>query len=117
MTRLIGSMIAAAILMIASVGLALDKKDAVGKWGLDEAKSGAAPDGNTAGLMKDVTISADGTFAALYGTKGTWKVAGGKLLVTYANSGRKDETASLDGDHLKFPAPAMAGKFCYLKHK
>ncbi len=117
MTRLIGSITVAAILMIATAGLAFDKKDAVGQWALDEAKSGAAPDGNTAGLMKEVNIKPDGTFEAMFGTQGTWKIAGGKLLVTYRNSFRKDEAATMADGFLKFPSPAMSGKFCYLRRK
>jgi hypothetical protein len=113
--------LAVAFVMLVAAGsaLALANKDVVGKWGLDEAKSKAATDGNTAGLMAEVTIKADGTFEAMYGTKGTWKIGGGKLLVTFdTNKGfRKDEEAKMDGEFLKFPAPAMAGKFCYLKKK
>lgn len=92
----------------------LDQKTVVGKWQLDEPKSKAAADGNTAGLMKSVTIRADGTFEALFDIKGTWTFSGGKVLVTYENSGRDKEPLTFDGTHLKFPSPAMQTKFCYL---
>jgi hypothetical protein len=115
MKRLTRGLTALALLLIAGSSLALDKKEAVGKWTLDEAKSAAAADGNTAGLMKEVEVKADGTFVAMYGTQGTWKIAGGKLLVTYANGFRKDEPASMAEGFLKFPSPAMSGKFCYLR--
>jgi hypothetical protein len=95
--------------------LALDAKEVVGTWSLDEEASKAKPDGNTAGLMKTVTIKEDGTFEAMFGTKGKWKIEAGKVLVTYDNSARSNEEATMDGALLKFPAPAMAGKFCYLK--
>jgi hypothetical protein len=108
---------AALVLSLASAGWALDKKEAVGQWSLDEAKSKVAPDGNTAGLMKDVTIKADGTFEALYGTQGTWAIKGGKMVVTYQNSMRKDEPVTMADGLMKFPSPAMSGKFCYLKRK
>jgi len=104
-----------AIVFIALPSFALDSKAVTGQWSLDEEKSKTAPDGNTAGLMKSVNINDDGTFEALYGTKGTWQIKEGKLLVTYKNSIRKDEEAKMDGSHLKFPSPAMAGKNCYLK--
>lgn len=102
---------------IVPVTFALENKDVVGKWGLDEEKSKSAADGNTAGLMKDVSINENGTFEAMYGTKGAWKVEAGKVLVTYENSFRQNEEVAIDGDYLKFPSPAMAGKFCYLKKK
>jgi hypothetical protein len=119
MRPFIYAMTATLVLTVASVGLALDKKEVAGQWSLDEAKSASAPDGNTAGLMKDVNIKTDGTFEALYGTHGVWKIQGGKMLVTYQGSGafRKDEPASMAGEFLKFPSPAMSGKFCYLKRK
>jgi len=98
----------------AAAQTSLDQKTVVGKWQLDEPKSKAAADGNTAGLMKSLTIREDGTFEALFGTKGTWTLAGGKLLVTYENSGRAKEAATYDGAHLKFPSPSSAAKFCYL---
>ena len=104
-------------LFLGATALALGNQDVVGQWSLDQAKSASAPDGNTAGLMKDVAVKADGSFEALYGTKGTWKLKDGKLLVTYPNSGRGEEEATMDGALLKFPAPAMKGKFCYLKKK
>ena len=53
----------------------------------------------------------------MYGIGGTWKIKSGKLLVTYANNFRHDEEAKRDGAFLKMPAPAMAGKFCYLTKK
>jgi hypothetical protein len=96
---------------------ASDKIDVVGAWAMDGEKSSAAPDGNTAGVMANVEFKPDGTFAALYGIGGTWKVKGKKLLVAYSNSFRGDEEALLDGGFLKMPAPAMKGKFCYLKRK
>ena len=104
--------------LFVTASFALEKSQVVGSWSLDLEKSQTAPDGNTAGLMKDVVIKDDGTFEALYGTKGTWKLADGKLLVTYANGGfRKDEEATMDATHLKFPSPAESKKFCYLKKK
>jgi hypothetical protein len=118
MKRLIRTLTAIALLLAATAGFALDKKDAIGKWTLDEKKSAAAADGNTAGLMKEVNVKADGTFEAMYGTQGTWKISGGKLLVTYANGGfRKDEPATMADGFLKFPSPAMSGKFCYLRRQ
>jgi hypothetical protein len=65
--------------------------------------------------MKNVEIKAGGAFEAMYDMKGTWKIKDGKLLVSWANNPRTDEPAMMDGEYLKFPAPAMAGKFCYLK--
>jgi hypothetical protein len=67
--------------------------------------------------MKEVTIKGDGTFQAMFDMKGTWKLKDGKLLVSWANNPRKDEPAVMEGEWLKFPAPAMGGKFCYLKRK
>lgn len=95
--------------------LAIDRKDVVGQWAIDMDKSKAAADGNTAGLMAAVTVKDDGTFEALYGIKGTWKVDGGKFLVSYDNDFEKDRPGSIDAGFFKFPAPAMAGRFCYLK--
>lgn len=92
----------------------LERKTVIGKWQLDEPKSKAAADGNTAGLMKSLTIREDGTFEALYDIKGTWTLVEGKFLVTYENSGREKEAATFDGKHLKFPSPSSATKFCYL---
>jgi hypothetical protein len=94
---------------------AFDKSEVVGAWHLDSAKSASAPDGNTAGVLANVEFKADGSFTALYGTQGSWKLEGKKLLVTYANSIRGAEEARLDDGFLKMPAPAMKGKFCYLK--
>ena len=96
---------------------ALDKGEVVGAWAIDSDKSTQAPDGNNAGLMASVEFKPDGTFTALHWTQGTWKLQGKKLLVTYANSFRHDEEAQVDGAYLKMPAPAMHGKFCYLKRK
>jgi hypothetical protein len=93
---------------------ALENKDVVGKWTLDEAASKGAADGNTAGLMKELTIKEDGTFEAMYGTKGSWKIMGGKLTVSYENDYKKDRPGSGDAKLLKFPAPAMHEKFCYM---
>lgn len=93
---------------------ALENKDVVGKWTLDEAASKGAADGNTAGLMKELTIKEDGTFEAMYGTKGTWKITDGNLTVSYENNYKKDRPGSGDAKLLKFPAPAMQGKFCYM---
>jgi hypothetical protein len=98
-------------------GLAAAKtKGLSGKWALDEAKSKAAPDGNTAGLMKEVTLNEDGTFTALYGTKGTWKFDGQTLSVFYSNSPGLEKKGGIatDGEWLKFPAPAGLNRFCYL---
>lgn len=41
------------------------------------------PDGNTAGLMERVVPKPDGGFEALCGTKSTWRVARGTLVVRY----------------------------------
>ena len=105
------------LLLLLSTAEAFEKVDVVGTWSLDGARSGAASDGNTAGVMAAVEFKADGTFSALYGIGGTWKMSGGKLLVAYSNSFRGDEEAVRDGKHLKMPAPAMKGKFCYLVRK
>ncbi|MBI2339674.1 MAG: hypothetical protein HYU99_04820 [Deltaproteobacteria bacterium] len=107
----------AVVLMLGVIGAvwAIEAKDVVGEWSMDAEKSAGAPDGNVAGLMSKVTIKSDGTFEAMYGTKGKWKSEGGKVLVTYDNSARSGEEASMDGTFLKFPSPAMAGQFCYLK--
>jgi hypothetical protein len=105
------------MLALATTAWATEKKDVLGTWGLDAATSGAAADGNTAGVMNSVEFKADGTFAAQYGIGGTWAIKGGKLLVTYQNSFRHDEEAKRDGKFLKMPAPAMSGKFCYLVKK
>ena len=105
---------ACGMLALGVPALAIDKADVVGKWSLDENVSKAAPDGNTAGLMKELTIKDDGNFEAMYGTVGTWKIEGGKLLVSYANDFKKDRPGSMDGKTLKFPAPAMHDKFCYV---
>ncbi|MBI4412129.1 MAG: hypothetical protein HY541_06575 [Deltaproteobacteria bacterium] len=107
----------AVIFILGAVGdaLALDAKDIVGEWALDAEKSASVPGGNVVGLMSKVTVKNDGTFEALHGTKGKWKVEEGKVLVTYENSARSDEEASMDGTFLKFPSPALAGQFCYLK--
>lgn len=87
----------------------------VGTWALDEARSSAAADGNTAGLMATLEIKADGTFEALYGTHGTYTFEGGELVAIYSNSpGLEKKGGSLDGEHLRFPAPAGLGKYCYL---
>jgi hypothetical protein len=51
----------------------LTAESLVGAWKLDEARSKAAPDGDTAGLMNRVALNPDGTFEAMYGVKGTWK--------------------------------------------
>ena len=92
---------------------ALTAESLVGAWKLDEPRSKAAPDGNTAGVMKSVVLHPDGRFEALYGTKGTWKLTKGKLVVRYETVA-EDRVASLDGKHLKFPSPAHGDKFCYL---
>jgi hypothetical protein len=94
----------------------LTAKDVVGSWALDADKSKAAADGNTAGVMKKLTIKDDGTFETLVELKGTWRLKDGKLLVTWSGGGsHKEEAAAMDGEYLKFPAPAMTGKFCYVK--
>ena len=109
--------IGAGIMLLALTASGFDKGEVVGAWALDGEKSAAAPDGNTAGVMAAVEFKADGTFAAMYGIGGTWKLKGKKLLVAYTNSFRGDEEAAMDGGHLKMPSPAMHGKFCYLKRK
>ncbi len=88
----------------------------VGTWALDEARSSAAADGNTAGLMAKLEIKADGTFEALYGTQGTYTFEGGELVAVYSHSpGLEKKGGSVDGEHLRFPAPAGLGKYCYLR--
>jgi hypothetical protein len=88
----------------------------VGTWALDEAKSKAAADGNTAGLMAKLSINPDGTFAALHGITGTWERAGGILFVTYAIASYENAPAKMHGAYLKFPAPSSPKtKFCYMK--
>jgi hypothetical protein len=94
-------------------GAALAAENVVGAWKLDEARSKAAPDGNTAGLMNRVVLKPDGSFEALYGTKGTWRLDKGRLVVRYETVA-EDRAASLDGKHLKFPSPAHGDRFCYL---
>ncbi len=86
-----------------------------GKWVLDEAKSKAAPDGNTAGVMKTLELTADGAFTALYGTKGTYTFDGQTLVVTYANSPGLQKKGAIEGAWLKFPAPAGLNRYCYMK--
>lgn len=86
----------------------------VGTWRLDEPRSKAAPDGNGALLMRTLTIKADGTFQALYGTAGTWKIEAGRLIVTYACCPGQAGQAAIEGGHLKFPAPSNVKKFCYM---
>jgi hypothetical protein len=105
------------MLALAVPARGFEKGEVVGAWAMDNDKSAAAADGNTAGVMASVEFKADGTFAAMYGIGGTWKLKGKKLLVAYSNSFRGDEEALLDGGFLKMPAPAMRGKFCYLKRK
>jgi hypothetical protein len=97
----------------ANPGGALTADSVLGTWKLDVAHSKAAADGNTAGLMGRVVLRPDGSFEALYGTKGTWKLTKGKLIVRYETVA-EDRPAILDGKHLKFPAPAQSDKFCYL---
>jgi hypothetical protein len=109
--------IGAGIMMLALTASGFDQGEVVGAWAMDAGKSAGAPDGNSAGVMAKVEFKADGTFAAMYGIGGTWKLKDGKLLVAYSNSFRGDEEAALDGAFLKMPAPAMRGKFCYLKRK
>jgi hypothetical protein len=92
----------------------LTAQSVVGTWRLDEPRSKAAPDGNGALLMRTLAIKADGTFGALYGTKGTWRIQGGRMLVAYATSPGQTAPAILDGNHLKFPAPSNLKKFCYM---
>ena len=88
----------------------------VGTWVLDEAKSKAAPDGNTAGMMKEVVLHEDGTFTALAGTKGKWTFDGKTLIVTYENSPGFPRRGGIapDGHWLKFP---LYNTFCYLRPK
>lgn len=115
MKMLVSMFVAVLLTGFSLSALGQEKAQLVGAWEMDKAQSQSAADGNTAGLMEKVAIKEDGTFEALYGTKGTWKIAGGKVTVNYPNSFRGDEAASLEGNYLKFPSPAMAGKFCYLK--
>ena len=105
------------LLLLAAPASAMDKKELLGAWALDGDRSQKAPDGNTAGALAKVELKPDGTFEALYGLGGTWKMEGGKLLVTWRNSFRHDEEAILDGAWLKLPSPSMKGKFCYLRRQ
>jgi hypothetical protein len=93
---------------------ALTAQSVVGTWKLDEPKSKAAADGNGALLMRTLNIKADGTFEALYNTKGTWKIQSGKMIVTYECCPGQPAAVVLDGGHLKFPAPSNVKKFCYM---
>ncbi len=95
---------------------ALTPQTVAGVWMLDEAFSKKSADGNTAGLMKRVTVNPDGTFVAMYGIKGKWRIAGGHFLVTYDSSAatRKDEEAALSANHVKWPSPSDRKKFCYM---
>ncbi len=96
---------------------AMTAQSIAGAWALDEAFSKQAADGNTAGLMKRVTVMADGTFVAMYGIKGKWKIAEGRLLVTYDGSAgaRSDELAAVSGAYVKWPSPSDRRKFCYMR--
>lgn len=96
---------------------AISANSVTGVWTLDEPFSKQAADGNTAGLMKRVTVNPDGTFVAMYGIKGTWKVTGGKFLITFDGSAgtRSDEIAALTGGHVKWPSPSDRRKFCYMR--
>jgi hypothetical protein len=107
------------LLLVAApaAALALTKSDLVGAWALDGDHSQKATDGNTAGALAKVEFKPDGSFDALYGLGGTWKLDGKKLLVTWKNSFRHDEVAPLDGAWLKMPSPSMQGKFCYLRRQ
>jgi hypothetical protein len=67
--------------------------------------------------MNEVTINADGTFTAMFGVKGTWKLDGETLSVFYSNSPglEKKSATATEGEWLKFPAPAGLNRFCNLK--
>ena len=110
-----------AVVVIAPLGLvaaadgAQSKASVVGQWALDAAKSKAAEDGNTAGVMNKVEIRADGSFEAKYGVKGTYTFADDELVVIYQNAPGMQAKGAFDGEHLKFPAPSDNKKFCYLK--
>jgi len=86
-----------------------------GEWVLDEAKSKAASDGNTAGVMKTLELTAGGVFTALYGTTGTYTFDGQTLVVTYAHSPGLQKKGGIEGAWLKFPAPAGLNRYCYMK--
>jgi hypothetical protein len=85
-----------------------------GPWVLDMAKSKAAPDGNTAGLMAKLTLNGDGTFVAGAGVTGKYTFDGKTLVVTYANSPGLQKKGGIDGQWLKFPAPAGLNRYCYM---
>jgi hypothetical protein len=88
----------------------------VGTWAMDP-KSKTAPDGNTAGALKSLTIKADGSFEASFGIGGTWKMDGDKMMVAYSSMPSKFRAAERDGALLKFPAPSGEAKFVYLSKK
>jgi hypothetical protein len=87
----------------------------VGNWAMDETKSKAAPDGDTAGLMGRLVMKPDGTFTALAGVAGTYTFDGKVLLVRYSTIPGEELSGGLDGEWLKFPAPAARNRFVYLK--
>jgi hypothetical protein len=90
--------------------------DVVGTWALDVAHTKSMRDGNTAGALKTVTFLPDGTWRAAMVFKGVWKRKGGGIVVTYDPAGhRVDEPALMSGAYLKFPSPAEAKQFAYLK--
>lgn len=116
--KILSAIVIAVFFSLLSLGaIALEKKDVVGEWTLDKEKSKIAKDGNTAGVMNKMIIKEDGTFEALYGTKGTFKInAKGEMEVTYSTSPGLTNLAIMDGTHLAFPAPANPmKKKCYLK--
>ncbi len=82
---------------------------------LDVAKSKAAPDGNTAGLMANLVLADDGTFKAGAGVTGVYSFDGKTLIVTYANSPGLQKKGGIAGAWLKFPAPAGLSSYCYMK--
>ena len=86
-----------------------------GVWMMDEAKTRAAADGNSALLMKRVTLNADGTFLAGAGVTGKYKFDGKIFSVFYSGSPGLEKKGAIDGGWLKFPAPAGLGKFVYMK--
>jgi hypothetical protein len=86
-----------------------------GAWVMDEAKSKAATDGNTAGLMKRVEMAGDGTFTAGAGVTGKYTFDGTTLVVFYSNSPGLAKKGGIDGEWLKFPAPAGLNRFVYMK--
>ena len=64
--------------------------------------------------MKQLTVNADGTFTALAGVTGKYAFDGQTLSVWYSNSPGLEKKGGVDGNWLKFPAPAGLNRFVYM---